>query len=278
LGLAGAMILAIRHSYRRQIRFLLLIHLTTCLIMATLLEASAFRYIHHMIPITILLASATLMAVYRAMVKAARHIELPQTARKYARSVGMAMVLVVLVVGSGLTLQLPTLAAFRVEGYGLRTYKYPNLQGPADFLIRHLRPGDVVLATDPFQINHMIRRSGMKEFAVDYWPESILRHPATLEDNRSLPVDRRDATPMLPDLESVQEVFSRHDRVWYVVQPERHFDQTLPEVTSFFYQHMDVAYEDAGALVLLRDAKHQSAQKRRKDQTILRQAQVEVLR
>jgi hypothetical protein len=58
LGLLGAGLLAIRSGLRRPLRFLLVIHLVTCLLMALVLPSTSWRYIHHLIPLSILLAAA----------------------------------------------------------------------------------------------------------------------------------------------------------------------------------------------------------------------------
>jgi hypothetical protein len=180
--------------------------------------------------------------------------------------------------GSGVTVQLADMPRFRTEGYGLTAFKFPNVGGAAGYVHAHARDGDVVLANDPFQVNYLMGRLGRPERAVHFWPESKLRFPATLGDGSSLPRDRRDGTTMVPDLESLQALFARHGRVWYVVQPERHGDLNVAEVSLFLQLNMDVVYEDCGVLVLLRDDnRHRPASSRRQNEQALGRAQAEYL-
>jgi hypothetical protein len=275
-ALVGAVTLALRHRWRHSVRFLLIIHLGTCLLMALTLTASAWRYIHHQIPLLILLASAAFVACGQALVALARRGETPAPIHWFARAVATAVVLAMVAVGSGQTLQLPEMSQFRVEGYNPDVFRFPDLEEPARYVSSHMRKGDLVLATDPFQVNYMMARVGRPDCRVDFWLASNLRHPATLDDHRSLPLDRRDGTPMVPDWESLRDLFNRHDRIWYVVQPVRHWDQNVPEVTAYLLQHMEVAYEDFDALVLLRD-NHRPAEARRRDDQTLRRAQARYL-
>jgi 4-amino-4-deoxy-L-arabinose transferase-like glycosyltransferase len=277
LGLLGAGVLAIRHGYRRPVRFLLVIHLGTCVLMASLLPAMAWRYIHHQIPLLILLASAALIAGVRSLVALGRQAENPPGWRVYAWGVGGLVVVGLLLVGSGMTVQLTEMPSCRVEGYGLTTYKFPNLQGPARYVRTHLREGDVVLATDPFQVKHLMGLEDYPDGPPFFWPESRLLLSATLDDRRSLPLDRRDGTPMLPDRESFQELFARHPRIWYVVQPHRHYNQNTAEVSAFLRQHMEVVYEDFEALVLFRDRNHRSTWQRQANEQSLKEAQADFL-
>src|SRR5205823_9797647 len=118
--------------------------------------------------------SATLVALTRAFLKMAKHVSLPAASRDYVYGLSAMVIFTVLVLGSGMTIQLPTLSAFRIEAYGLRTYRIPDLQGPANFVRDHFQPGDVILATDPFQINHFLAQGPV---ASGQWPEDRRRQP-----------------------------------------------------------------------------------------------------
>jgi hypothetical protein len=276
LGLAGACLLALRHRFRRPVRFLLIIHVGTCLMMSLTLTASAWRYIHHQIPFLILLASAAVVALAEAIPRLAHRLPTGRFVPRYAGAVAILFSLGLVALGSGQFLRLPELTGFRIEGYTPEVFRFPDLERPARYVCQHWRPGDVVMATDPFQVNALMAQVGHTECPATYWPASNLRHPATLDNRRSLPLDRRDGTPMIPDWESLGDLFARHDRVWYIVQPIRHWDQNVPEVTAYLLQHMEVAYEDAEALVLVRD-NHRTAEARRRDEIALRAAQARIL-
>ena len=100
---------------------------------------------------------------------------------------------------------------------------------------------------------------------------------ATVDDRRSIPLDRRDGTPKLPSRESLEELFARHPRVWYVVQPERHDNQNDPGVSAFLREHMDVVYEDFESLVLFRGENHRTAPHRFENERSLQKAKADFL-
>jgi hypothetical protein len=273
VGLFGAILLAVRHAWRRPLRFLLTIYLATCLIMSLTLPGLAWRYIHHLIPLMVLLASATLVVVAHRLRQLARQPGLPVLAPAYARVVTLGCAVAVIALASGLTIQLAEIRFLRVEGYGTRVLKFPNFEGPARYLSEHMNDTDVVLATDPFHINHLVHLTGRPDYRTEFWLSTALRFPATVDDRRSIPLDRRDGTKMVASLESLEDIFARHPRVWAVVQPERHEVLNDRDIGVFLRQHMDVVYEDWQSLVLFRGDKHRSAAMRRRCENVLNTAQ-----
>jgi hypothetical protein len=238
--------------------------------MAALLPALAWRYIHHMVPLAILLASAAVVALARGLARLAGPPAAPRAWRAYAGAVGTLLTLVVVALGCGMTIETAELTRFRVEGYGTTALKFPDLEGPARYLRAQIREGDVVLATDPFHVNHLLGPVGGREERTDYWLSSILQLPATIDDRRTLPLDRRDGTAMISSLEGLRDLFAREGRIWYVVQPQRQGGRNVPEVSAFIRQHMDVVYEDTWAMVLFRGRDHRPpALRRREDEMLL---------
>ena len=276
LGLLGTVVLAARHRMQQAVRFLLLIHLPTCLLMALLLPAYAERYVHHLIPLLILLVSATVVAFTQALAEFARREGTP-AAWVYAGCIGGMVTVAMLAMGSGAVLDLSEMPALRVEGYRPGVFKFPNLEGPAQYVCEHMREGDVVLANDPFHVRYLMGRVGWPERSPDFWLETKLTHPATLDDHRPLPLDRRDGTLMIPNLETLEDLFTRHERIWYIVQPERHWDQNLPEVSDFLRLHMEVVYEDHRSLVLFHGANHRSASVLHREHKVMSEAPADFL-
>ncbi|HEV3258494.1 MAG TPA: glycosyltransferase family 39 protein [Gemmataceae bacterium] len=248
LGLASAALLAVRHPSRVRVRFLLVIYLSACLITAALLPTMAFRYGHHLAPLLILLASAALVAMARGLRGLAGRAAGSRPWRVYAGGLASLLTVVVVALASGMTLRLPEMDRFRVYGYGTTVYKFPNLSAPVSYLRDHVRDGDVVIATHPFQINHLMGRR-----CVHYWLQSQLLLPATVDDQRSMPLDRRDGTPMLADLQSLKNAFYRHQRIWYIGVPAAHDRMNEASVSAFMLENMDVVCEDVQSVLLLRD-------------------------
>jgi hypothetical protein len=276
LGLLGAALLTIRHPLRRPIRFLMPIYLGDCLMMALWLPNLKWRYIHQVIPFVILLASAALAALLRALVQSARP---SGPARWYAQAVALGVAVAAIALGSGLTVRLVDMPRFAVEGYSrLATFQFPNIDGPAQFLRRHLQEGDVVLSHDLQHLHHVMQLPGPADGRpepdrpLDYWLETTLFLPAMLDDHRDLPLDRRDGSVLIPNRASLEDLFARHRRIWYVAQPGIHQAMNTAEVSSFLRQHMEVVYEDWQTLVLFRGDHHRTLGQRQRDEKALQKA------
>lgn len=283
LGLLGAALLTIRHPWRRQTRFLMLIYLGNCLVMVLLLPNTKWRYVYQAVPFLILLSAAALTALTRGLVNLVRRGgRVEQLA--YARAVALGTVATAVALGSGLTVHLAEMPRFAVEGYSrLFTYQFPNLDGPARFLRQHAQEGDAILGNDLQHVHYLMRLPGRADRrpepdrSTDYWLSSTLFLPAMLDDRRALPLDRRDGSVLVPNRESLEDLFARHRRVWYVVQPGMHQAMNTPDVSTFLRQHMEVVYEDWQTLVLFRDGNHRPAAKRQEDEQTLQRARANFL-
>jgi hypothetical protein len=276
MGLGGAVVLAIRHPFRRAVRFILLIYLGTCMTMVLILPNIQWRYIYQLTPLLILLASAVVGAMARALARLARRIDTPWAWRLQAAAIATACSVLVVALSSGVTVQLAEMPRFIAEGYGrLSVYQFPNLDGPARFLRDHIEEGDVVLSNDFQQLHHLMRLGGKPDGRpepdrpLDYWLASTLFLPATLDDCRDVPLDRRDGSVMIANLESLEDLFARHHRVWYVLQPENHQRTNTHDVSAYLRQHMEVVYEDWQTLVLFRGDHHRVAEQRHQDDRVL---------
>lgn len=275
LGLLGAGLLAIRSGLRRPIRFLLLIHVVTCLLMSLLLPSTSWRYIHHLIPLAILLSATAAATALRGL---GRLAQAPGQAgawgASYARGVIASLAVLLVALGSGITVELANLPTFRAEAYAVGVFKYSNLGGPVSYLRDHLQEGDVVLAYDPFQIKHLLGSAGQSDSYRFYWPvATALYIPAALNDRESLPGDRRDGTPMVESLARLEDLFARNPRVWFVLALDRQ-EQNHGEVNAYLRQHMEVVYEDFESVVLFRGSRHWPAFLRARENQALRHAQM----
>ena len=126
----------------------------------------------------------------------------------------------------------------------------------------HLQEGDLVIASQPYLVNQWLGRR-----RVDFWLESKLVLPATLDDRRSLPLDRRDGTAQVWSARGLQDLFARHQRIWLVSESIPASNE--PEVTTYLRQEMDVVYESYRTALFLRDNKDRTALHRLRDQRAL---------
>jgi 4-amino-4-deoxy-L-arabinose transferase-like glycosyltransferase len=276
LGLGGGLLLSIRHAYRQGTRFLLLIFVPNCMLMASLLPNATWRYIHQVVPLLILLAAATIVALAHSLTILIRRVDVPVLWKGYGRAVQVAMVLTLIVLSGGLLIELRDMPMFRVEAYSVRTFRFPNHQGPVEYVRDHIQEGDVVITTEPHHVAHIMRFHGKPGMSVDYWPAIVLVLPATLNDVQDLPLDRREGTTVIPTYEALQEVFARHPRIWYIVQPGAE-SRNGSVVSNFFRENMEVAYEDWQSIVLFRGGNHRPAFLRAKDEKALGEAQANYL-
>ena len=105
LGLIVALVLAIQSRYCRPLRFLAIIHLAACLILVFTLPNTQFRYIHHMVPLLILLVSAAIMCLTCGLARVARQGGMPGSWQAYAWGMRALAAVVLVALGSGMTLQ-----------------------------------------------------------------------------------------------------------------------------------------------------------------------------
>ncbi len=262
LTFLGAGLLALRGPWRRAVRFLFLIHFTVCFVTAALLNLIAWRYIHHFTPLLVLLAAAVFVAAARRLVKLAKHALACPGWVVYARGVAGAALVVAIAVSCGMTLSLCEMDRLRTEGFATTHFRFANLSGPTEFLREHAAADDLIICHHPFMINHFLgyRRA-------DYWLESILRLPATLDDTDSnLPRDRRDGTPMIPNLESLEAVFANaKGRIWFLSVTQTDPYANNKDVMDYVHERMDVVYEDFGATIMVADTNHRSAIQLKRD-------------
>jgi hypothetical protein len=197
----------------------------------------------------------------------------PNGWRHYAVSVTGLVVLLIVLLGSGRVIRLIEMPRQLAEGYNIRVFKFPNLGGPTDYLRKHWKPGDAILASDPQQIHHLLNLKEGEDRPDSFWLATSLFVPATLDDRRSIPIERRDGTKMVSDLKDLEEVFARYERIWYLVSPDEHHRLNVPDISTYIRENMDLVYEDFESLTFLRDRNHRSPKLRRQGEQELSAAQ-----
>lgn len=276
LGLVAAMVLAIGHRYRRPLRFLILIHLGGAWSMSLLLPLITWRYVHHQIPLLILIGSVPVVALGRALVRLVRKGRVPLWWQLYARGVAGLLAVAIVALACGMTIKLPQLPSHTVQGYNNTTFKFPNIGGPTNYLRDHFRDGDVVLAYLPYHVDEIMMR-GEKGWRTNFWLQSQLTLQAEVDDYSDMPLEFISGAVMISSLAEIENLFARHERIWYVVPPAEHGGFNTPEVTDFLRQHMEVVYEDFDGMVLLRGDKHWPASQRAADAQSLYSSQAQSL-
>jgi hypothetical protein len=262
LGLAAACFFAVRHRWRTPLRFSIICLATNALLMSALLPLRTNRYSYHLLPILVLLAAAAAVAAVEIVWRYGRSLEISYPQRFYVRAIAACALLLIIGMASGRLIRTSELEDFQVAAFDVRQLRYPHWDGPTEYLRKHMREGDAVIATFPHTQNFLLamnKEESVPLRQVDYWLESTLVIQATLGDSRTMPLDRRSGTAMIYDIEQLKHVFSQHDRVWYCTA---RFGQSRINdngVSRFLRQNMDVVYEDYATAVLLRDNNHRTA-------------------
>lgn len=274
VGLAGAVLVATRHGWRRPTRTLLIVFGCTAMLQSMLLPVRAWRYSYHLTPLMILAASAAACAGARWLGRRSavrRSSATPATERAFGgfgNWVSAAWVVALVWLSSAFATRQDELTSFRVAGSGLADYKFPDMQSPSEFLRRELREGDVVLASGPHVVDELLPRKA------DYWPQTRLHLQAVLDDHRTLPLHRLAGTVMVPTLEELDGIFARHERIWFLSVPS--FDAKLnhDSVTAYLRDRMSVVREDFSSQLLYFGDEHRPASQRLKDRAALTRARV----
>jgi hypothetical protein len=279
-GLLGALVLIVRHTFRDSMIYLLFVLLVTSAIIALGLPVDADRYSYFLTPLLVVAVTAATIAAARSLRKLISH-PAPAAWNWYARMTARITVFVLFLFAielSDATVEWDgTLASLNPMAESTR-----YLGGPAEFLNQHVEEDDIVLGTQPYLLDHQMERASRGDRQLDQnstlWLQTRLHLQAVLDDIRPLPLNRRDGTAMVANLESLKTIFAQPRRIWFAAE-KGHFNRlNVDEVDMFMRQHMDVAFEDSEAVVLVRDTRHRPAAARSRDEKILREAQIDFLR
>jgi hypothetical protein len=249
IGLALAALFAIRHAYRKPLRFLLWIYLSGCVLTVALLPMTTFRYANQLIPLNVLLSSAAFVACARALARSMEAWRTPLGWRRYAAAIGLLPILALLALANGYTLQLLGMPRLRAGTYGTTVFKFPAVRAPIEYLRTHLREGDAVISTVIHQVNFTL--DGPSGYT-DYYLQSYLGNAMELTESSPVLRETRSGAVTVLGLNELKDLFARHKRIWYLAVPQSHANLNSAGVSAFLREHMDVVYEDFDAVVLLR--------------------------
>ncbi|HEV3298413.1 MAG TPA: glycosyltransferase family 39 protein [Planctomycetaceae bacterium] len=278
VGILAAAFFAIRHPWRHPLRLLLICLVSTCLLLALVIPMLGSRYSYFLVPLVILLSSAALVAGIDRLAPWSALARLPAALHAYTGGVRVLVTVVVVSLACGRFVDLREMHPQVVSEISRSGLKHPNLDAAAEYISRHYQPGDVIIAAQPEIVDHCAatHSSGLASPLVcDYGLETVLQLYMLMPDNSPTPVHRFAGTPMIPNVESLNAILDRHNRVWYVSISG--FDELYNTGSTLAYleQNMDVAYQDLLCTVLLRD-KHRPASVRRIEQDELRKSMVDL--
>jgi len=212
--------------------------------------------VHYQTPLMILAASAALVACARGLVSFARPVRAgPAVWQAYAGALCCLPVLALVAVGNGLTLNLCQMSLFRAQAYGITTYRFPDMGGPARYLQAHRQKGDLILSTLAHQVNNLLGQPGAVDYYLDVFPPLL-----ELPDNTPIPVEHRSGANGITNLKEVVDLCNRHKRIWCVAMPAALASGMGP--FGFIREQMEVVYESHGTVVLFWGGRHWTAAQR----------------
>lgn len=276
-----ALLIAVRHPWKDPLRVMLVTVLGTTGLMTAMLPLRAGRYVYHLTPLAILIASVTIVVVARALARSINQVRMPRWSVNYARLIGGSVAAAAIAVACGSTLQLTDLHYNASLGYRYNDLKFPHWEEPLRYLRDHFQEGDIVIAVFPHLVDHSMYFANdnriPRGWLTDYWLQTSLVLQATLDDVRDNPLDRRAGTPMIASMDELKNMFASNRRIWYLYSSgvNNGLNETL--VSEYLRKNMSVVYEDFNASLMVRDANHRPSSLEIRDDVNLRYGQANFL-
>ncbi len=264
LALLVAGLLMIRHRFRKPVRALFVMFLGLAFAQVAILPVTATRYSYHLLPMFVILAAVAIVAVAEQLARV-----IPSRAQPllggYARIVSAAFVTVLLLVSSGMAVHLTEMTDWRTGlSNRLNVLKTPDQEAAARYVRERRQPGDAVVVVLPNQPGLYL------DSPMDYWVQTQMQLQVTLDDYRTAPLHRLFGVVTLPNLEQLQDLFSRYRRVWYITSPASPVVSTNTTAASrLIRENMEVVYEDFRALVFLFGENHLPAESQSRSEVSL---------
>jgi hypothetical protein len=184
--------------------------------------------------------------------------------------VAAAVTLFVLIVTSGWFVRSCELTRFANSSFEVRQLRFPDWEGPTQYLKQELRPDDVVISIYPHSQNYMFEAHKIGDAAgprkTDYWLQSRLVLQATLGDTHEIPLDRRSGAKMLYNLDQVKQLLAQNDRVWYCTMRLSQSKLNDSEVSRYLRDNMEVVCEDFGTALMFHDRNNRPARIQMQDE------------
>jgi hypothetical protein len=279
--LVAAMTLAIHHPWQEQLRTILATVLTTAGSMTAVLPLRAARYDYHLVPLLILPAAVVLVVMARRLMRIGGSLRAPVWPRVYASGVAIMLVLVSIGLVSGQGLQYSEMTDFLTLAFRANELKFPHWEELMRIVRENMEEDDVVISTFPHVTDHTMYLAKdhpmPKGWSSDYWLQSTLVLQATVDDIRTLPLDRRAGTLMIPNLPALEEVFAKHKRIWFLVSNGPNNGLNDKNVNQFVRGNMEVVYEDFLTCLMVRDSNNRPMALRTRDEAYLRSGQANFL-
>jgi hypothetical protein len=272
MGLLAAVLVAVHSRFQEPLRTVLFVFIGNCGAMAALLPLRTGRYSYHLMPLLILMFAVALVAIARSVSALGRAYPACLWCRAYTRAVVGASLVAMVVLACGQFVFTNELEDFSTRAYATDSLRFPDWEGPMQYVRDHLEEGDIVISLYPHALDFMMFSANDPRFGRDwksqYWLQTTLILQSTLDDVCSLPRDRRAGTLMISNRQHLEYLFNHKGRIWYCTQRRPQNFVNDREVSEFLRQQMDVVYEDFRTSVMLRDNRNRPAWVRSEDEQL----------
>jgi hypothetical protein len=209
--------------------------------MTSFVEVHASRYVYHILPFFLLTG---ISAFFRCLDFLLSH---ESRLSKILRKPVTAIACIMIFLPTNNLLMKPYNLPFvetrgdftRVSFYNLNNYK------AIAYLKEHIRPGDKIISSWPHSVTFNIGRC-------EYFTENKLRLSVLVLKDEPLAGNRISGSPLIYDLNDLQDILGRHERIWFVNKDfeAKRFDQ---DYVDYIKKKMRPVYEDYGTIVYLWD-------------------------
>jgi hypothetical protein len=231
-------------------RYLVVILTTLVILHTNFLAALSPRYAYYYQALLVLGGVAATVMLYDRILALARAAGDSGVARFAAHATGVALLVLLFVQSNESVLkeyELSILGDAPQMMSRLNTYRY-DYRGAADYVMRHGKPGDVVLPGIPHVYNYYTGLAG--DYFLDTLFSSKVPYNQTLDEPRYS--DKFGGLPVIRNVTELREVVNRSGRTWILFAPYASFEKfNSPEVLDYIHENSKTEFESYRVKVYL---------------------------
>jgi 4-amino-4-deoxy-L-arabinose transferase-like glycosyltransferase len=240
-------------------RYVVVILAVLVILHTNFLAALSPRYDYYYQSLLVLGGVATTVMLYDRVLALARAVGNSGVARLTAHATGVAMLVLLFVQSNESVLKVYELSILGDAPQmmsRLNTYRY-DYRGAANYVMRHGKPGDVVLPGIPHVFNYYTNLSG--DYFLDTLFSSKVPYNQTLDEPRYS--DKFGGLPVIRNVTELKEVVNRSGRTWILFAPYASFEKfNSPAVLDYIHDNSKTVFESYRVKVyLLQGAQSQPA-------------------
>lgn len=245
------MVLGLPFCWRNNgFRYVFVLLTSLFLLHTNFLGALSPRYDYYFQPLVIIGGVAATFLLYDRILALARSAVDSSVARFAAHATGVILLVLLFVQSNESILKVYHLS---ITGDSpqmmtrLNTYRY-DYRGAASYVMRHARPGDVILPGIPHVFSFYAGMPG------DYFLDSLFSSKVPYNQLLNQPgfADKFGGLPVVRNVSELRDVVNRSGRAWIVFAPYASFEKlNSPAVLDYIHENSKTQFESYRAKVLL---------------------------